>query len=214
GFHVPLLVSLDGYAPGYPEPLPPRRRIWAHLRHLALSKGDDRRLYLRDRYDHLCHRVWHWLGQEHRLSERARSMTPEMRHLFARMWRLNSQAARCYRPPPVDGTAMLLIRAERAARWVGIARRDEVHGWPPFVGSAISVVTVSGDHAGIMREANQRPMVDAIRRHLPSGWNDARQRFSESGYDPRNAGLSAPSSALVDFPEAAHAPRISRSIPC
>jgi thioesterase domain-containing protein len=174
GFEVPLVVSLDGYAPGYPELLPAPQRIWAHLRQVALTRGDERREYLRDRYDHLRHRMWRWLRQEHRLSERSSSMTPEMRRRFAKTWRVNSEAARRYRPAPVDGAAMLLIRAERAARQVGFARLDEVNGWAPFVGNRISVVTVSGDHAHILGDANQHRIVDAIRRHLPSGWTDAR----------------------------------------
>ncbi len=213
GFDVPLVVSLDGYAPGYPEPLPPGQRVWAHLRCFAESSGDERRGYLRDRYDHLCHRVWGWLGQEHRLSEYSPWMTPEMRRRFARMWRMNSLAARRYRPPPVDGATMLLVRAERSARWVGIARSDEVHGWASFVRSGISVVTVSGEHASILRDANQPLIVEAIRRHLPTGWNDASERPQNEDYDLRNAGLSAPSSALSGLPEAAHAARISHSSP-
>jgi thioesterase domain-containing protein len=171
-FSVPLLVSLDGYAPGYPEFIPVGQRVRMHLLRFALSSADERRLYLSDRYDRVRARLWHWLGQEHRLCAEGSTMTPEMRRRVARLWRLNHQASRRYRPPPVDEITMLLIRAEHAPRWVGISPSDQFHGWTSFVRGRISVVTVPGNHASLPQHGNQPLIVDAIRQHLPAGWND------------------------------------------
>jgi thioesterase domain-containing protein len=170
GFEVPVVVSIEGWAPGYPAPLPAHQRIWAHLRYFALAGRDDRRMYLRDRYDRIRARAWSALGQEHRQSEHTSSMTPEMRLRVARIWRMNIEAIGRYRPPAIDGTTMLVIRAESVTHWVGVARLDESHGWSPLVSGRVSVVTVSGGHSSIIHERNQRAIVDAIREHLPAGW--------------------------------------------
>jgi thioesterase domain-containing protein len=189
GFDVPLVVSFDGFAPGYPEVLPPPQRAWAHLRHFARGEGAGRWVYLRDRYDNLLDRVRGWLGQEHLLFENGSSMTPEMRRRFTQTFRVNCQAARRYRPTPVEGTDMLLIRAERPERWVGVARVDEVHGWGKFVGGRISVVTVPGDHTQILRAANHRLIVEAIRSRLPMGWG--KDGTTPGGMSPRGTAFPA-----------------------
>lgn len=49
GCEVPLLVSFDGFAPGYPSILPLPERIAAHVREFVGRDGPGRYAYLRDR---------------------------------------------------------------------------------------------------------------------------------------------------------------------
>ena len=166
GRDVPLMISLDGYAPNYPEFLTWPKRVWAHAGRIVAGDAEGRRLYFGDRLATLRLRLWRMLGTEYKSFPHGLSMTPELRQRVTAIWRLNTEAARRYRPRLTAGCAMLLIRAQSPPRWVGIRKMDPFHGWASYVTGPISVVTVPGDHAHLLRRSNLTSIVDAIAEHI------------------------------------------------
>ncbi len=160
GVETPLLVSLDGLAPGYPEFLPMKQRLLAHARELL---GRRRRRYLLDRLDNTRRRLLRAFGREHELSPEVLSATPNMRLRIKRLFAINIEASLRYRPVPTYDGQMLLIRAEEPERWVGIKGPDPHHGWGAFIRAPISVVRVPGDHGAILDGVNQPRIVQVIR---------------------------------------------------
>jgi len=163
GIDVPLLISLDGMAPGYPEFLPRFERLTAHVREFATG---DRKRYLSDRAANTRRRFLRLLGREHELCAEVLSASSEVRRLMKRTFNVNARASRCYRPQFTFPGEMLLFRAERPERWVGIRRLDPLHGWTDFVNGRISVVVLPGDHGTILDEANQNAVVTSVDQHL------------------------------------------------
>jgi amino acid adenylation domain-containing protein len=163
GIDVPLLVSLDGMAPGYPQFLPRAQRFMAHVREFT---SGDRRRYLLDRVANTRRRVLRWLGREHELHAEVLSATPEVRHMLKQVFNMNLKASRSYRPSFTFAGKLLLFCAERPERWVGIKGLDALHGWGDFIGGQISVVILPGDHGAILNDANQNVVVTSVAEHL------------------------------------------------
>jgi thioesterase domain-containing protein/aryl carrier-like protein len=163
GVEVPLLISLDGMAPGYPEFLPRAQRLMAHLREFTTG---DRRRYLLDRVANTKRRFLRLLGREHELSAEVLSASPEVRRIMKRTFTVNIQASRRYRPKFTYSGTMLLFRAERPERWVGIRGLDPLHGWGDFIDGKISVVILPGDHGTILDDTNQDVVVTSVVEHL------------------------------------------------
>lgn len=163
GIDVPLLVSLDGMAPGYPEFLPRAQRLMAHVREFT---SGDRRRYIQDRMANMRRRFLRLLGREHELSAEVLSASPEVRRMMKRTFTVNIQASRNYRPRFTYPGKLLLFRAERPERWVGIRGLDPLHGWGDFIHGKISVVILPGDHGTILDEANQHAVVTSVVEHV------------------------------------------------
>lgn len=166
GRAVPLVICLDGYAPGYPAFLPWPRRMWAHFEQMRNGNSDERRHYFEDRLTTFSLRVRRVLGTEYKSFPHGLSMTPEVRQRVTRLWRINTEAAMRYRPAVAPKCPMLLIRAQSPPRWVGITKLDPFHGWASYITDPISVVTVPGDHAQLLRRSNQIAIVDAMAEHI------------------------------------------------
>jgi amino acid adenylation domain-containing protein len=165
GIDVPLLVSLDGFAPGYPEYLPRGQRLMAHVREFT---SGDRKRYLLDRVANTRRRFMRLLGREHELHAEVLSASPEVRRMLKRTFEMNLQASRHYHPNFRYSGKLLLFRAERPERWVGIKGLDALHGWGDFIEGEgrISVVILPGDHGAILDESNQHVVVRSVVEHL------------------------------------------------
>ncbi|HXJ23382.1 MAG TPA: amino acid adenylation domain-containing protein [Polyangia bacterium] len=162
GRRVPLLVSLDGLAPGYPAALPLPARLLAHLKYAVGAPAATRPLYIADRLASARKILYRALGHEHLLFPENLSAPPETIKRHMRIYRLNMRAISCYRPAFKEPGPFLLLRAERPERWVGIESEEPDHGWRQFVTGAITIETLPGEHLTIMRPSNHRLVAEKI----------------------------------------------------
>jgi amino acid adenylation domain-containing protein len=160
GRSVPLLVSFEGFAPGYPEPLPLPERVGAHLRELVRG---DRNAYVRGRARNVRARVQRWLGYDTVESPNIPFADHAMNERLRRLWMIHQRAAAAYRPPAMLDASLLLVRSAEPERWIGSRMDDEHYGWDRYVRGPITTLTVPGSHTEILTSIdNQRLIVAAI----------------------------------------------------
>jgi thioesterase domain-containing protein/acyl carrier protein len=159
GREVPLLVSFDGFAPGYPEQMPLPRRLLDHAK--ELFRGDAR-AYARARMANVWGRVLERLG---RAEDRLPSIPAadaaadrRLRRLEAALWR----ARGLYKPARRWTGDLLLVKTSLSERWLGNDMNDPLYGWRSHIEGRIAVSTVAGGHHSMFEEDNQRLMAEII----------------------------------------------------
>jgi len=162
GRSVPLLVSLDGAAPGHPAFVSPLRRVVAHLSHVLRASRDQRAAYFRERLSNLRGRLHRLLRREHLLSPEAVTATADLQRRFRRVWRFHRAALARYRPPRGEKCRLLLFRGTLSYRFLGMKTDRERLGWGDFAAEPITVVTVPGGHDDMLAPVNQRQIAEAI----------------------------------------------------
>ena len=167
GREVPLAISLDGCAPGYPKYLPAHRRLLAHWRHFTAADAGAKRDYIRDRFANISRRVFRRLGWDRAFSPEALAATPAVQEHYERIWTLNRRATSLYRPAFQEHGPLLLIKASQGENWLGIEDRDSGSlGWKPFIRGEVSIVTVTAHHDTLLEGRNKSLVVDIISQHL------------------------------------------------
>jgi len=164
GREVPLLISFDGFAPGYPPILPWPLRLKAHAVELAGLSPPERKEYLRQRLLNLRSRVRHLTGRGAEEAPDVPFADTQMNERLKNSWANHMQARRAYKTQAVIDSRLLLIRAEKPERWAATTMLDPLYGWQSRVQGAITTVTAPGDHLSVMQLENQELIVNAISR--------------------------------------------------
>jgi len=159
---VPLLISLDGFAPGFPRRMPLPASLERHIRALLEADTPGRIEYLRERVHNVRQRALKWLG---RAEERLRDLpvaemdlTEHRRRLWAQLWQTRNR----YSPKHVEPCNLLLVKAEVQQRWIGNQAADKLYGWSHFVSGAVDTVTIPGRHLTLFDGNNQHFIAQAI----------------------------------------------------
>jgi amino acid adenylation domain-containing protein len=159
GRDVPLVVSFDGFAPGFPRLLPLPRRVLAHAKEILRG---DRKSYMRDRLENIRGRVLEKLGRPEDKLQRlqvADAMTDvRLRRLEMSLW----HARGLYMPAHRLDANFLLLKTLQSERWVATDMGDANYGWGQFTTGRIDVVNVEGGHRTMFVDTNQRVMADAV----------------------------------------------------
>lgn len=166
GWPVPLLISFDGFAPGYPRLLPLPVRAVQHGRALLASEPEERRAYLAATGASVRARVMRALGREAELG--ADLPFDEERNARAKQLAVYHRQARdCYRPLSAINSRLLLLRIEQPEHWLGSDMDDPLYDWERFVRGPISLATLPGVHTMLLdSHANQVAATDVIARHV------------------------------------------------
>jgi amino acid adenylation domain-containing protein len=178
GRPVPLLVSFDGYAPGFPKLLPLAKRLASHAKTFLRGEGSGRRVYVRNRLKKLKARVYVRMGRPEEAEDRIPLADPEtdkrLRKLGARL----NKASHTYYPTFMLSSALLLVKTSISERWIGTDMDDPVYGWRSWTTGRIEVVTVFGEHLKMFQDENQRLMAQAIGNALHSRGETSRDVLS------------------------------------
>jgi amino acid adenylation domain-containing protein len=166
GREVPLLVSFDGFAPGYPSTLPLLERIAAHLREFIGRDGPGRYAYLRDRARHLQERAYALLGQQEKLAPVIPLADPNMSDRMKKLWVHHVRASNRYATGARLPCDLLLVRAAQPYQWVATKMDDPKYGWARYVSGEISVVIVPGQHTDLFAPESQRLIAQALSSHI------------------------------------------------
>jgi amino acid adenylation domain-containing protein len=166
GRDVPLLVSFDGFAPGYPQRLPFPERVLAHGRAFWRGGSDEKKSYLRERVSNVRRSVLERLGRATELAPAIPFADPDMTQRMKELWVLHQQARARYRPQTREPFALLLICPESTERWIATQMDDPLYGWRAFVSGPISLVTVPGHHTALLDGPNQPLIINAISEHI------------------------------------------------
>jgi thioesterase domain-containing protein len=166
GREVPLIISFDGFAPGYPPVLPWPSRLKAHVAEFTGLTGAERKEYLSARLVNLRSRVNHLIGRGHEELEDVPFADTNMNERLKNSWANHMQARRAYRTGAVVKSGVLLIRAEIPERWAATSMLDPMYGWADRALGPISSVTAPGDHLSVMTLQNQGLIVSAISQRV------------------------------------------------
>jgi thioesterase domain-containing protein len=148
---VPLLVSLDGFAPQHPRMAGFTGRMVAHWAALR----SDTRAYLLERAVNTRRRVYRLLGCEWRLAAGLPSVDAETNERAKRFTILRRRAAYAYAPPHRLSTRLLLIRAALPEVDLG-ARVEPCYGWSHYVSDVASAPALPGSHRTLLDLAESR----------------------------------------------------------
>jgi amino acid adenylation domain-containing protein len=166
GRSIPLLISFDGFAPGYPSLLPLPQRALAHLRELSAGDGSQREAYLRGRINNVRARILRQLGRGEETVDDVpnadTTLNQRLRRSTLELWR----ARNLYRPDRVEPSSLLLVKAEIATRWPAHAMNDPLYGWRAFVEGRIDVESIPGEHLTMFEEGNCDRIAAAIAPYL------------------------------------------------
>ncbi len=161
GRRVPLMVSFDGFAPGYPRRLPPVERLRAHVNALLFEGPNARREYLRTRARRLRQRVYTRLGRPEVALDHP-GVDPKtderLRKLSAALWGARDR----YHPSHTLHTDLLLLKTLESQAWIGIRFDDPLYGWREHLDGRIRVTAMPGEHLTLFDERNVQLMADAI----------------------------------------------------
>ena len=163
GRRVPLLVSFDGFAPGFPKLLPLPARLRAHIRTFLDADPAGRRAYLRDRFARLKERLYHGIGRpEDAVAEIAvadQETDRRLRKVAAGL----ARARLLYHPTPSDPADLLLIKTGISERWIGNSMDDPLYGWRWWVQGHIELGTVPGAHLTMFHPANHERIAELVK---------------------------------------------------
>jgi amino acid adenylation domain-containing protein len=166
GREVPLIVSFDGFAPGYPSVLPFSERVVAHAREFISRDGPGRYAYLRDRAERIQKRAYALLGLQEQLAPEIPFADPNMSERMKKLWVHHMRARSRYSSRARLPCDLLLVRAAVPYRWVATKMDDPNYGWGPFVSGEISVVTIPGEHTELFAPDNQALIAQAVSAHI------------------------------------------------
>jgi amino acid adenylation domain-containing protein len=166
GRQVPLIISLDGFAPNYPERAPLGQRLRAHAREVWRRDWRGRFDYVRDRAVNVYKRVLLWTGRAQQLAPAQPFADPAVRDRMKQLWAIQMRAHACFRTTEVADSDVLLFRAAQTETWAATKMDDPACGWRARVRGAVTIVTIPGDHEHLLAPENRPLIAAAIRRHL------------------------------------------------
>jgi amino acid adenylation domain-containing protein len=164
GRPVPLLVSFDGFAPGFPKLLPASTRLATHLREFTRRDLRARGEYLRERI-HNVKRRFQDVFEDEALAPPAElddEMNQRMQRVAEGLWRARDK----YRPRGLAACDLLLLKASIPFDWLGNSWSDPLFGWRNFVSGRIDVAVVPGEHLQLFRPENDHLMAEFLRMRL------------------------------------------------
>jgi amino acid adenylation domain-containing protein len=162
GREIPLIISFDGFAPGYPAILPWPARLKAHAVEFRGLSSKERTQYVAQRLANLRSRFLNLVGRGAEEAPEVPFADTDMSDRLKNSWANHMIARRRYRTTAVVDSALLLIRAEIPERWAATSMHDPLYGWQDRVTGPISALTAPGDHTAVMTLTNQEMIVGAI----------------------------------------------------
>jgi thioesterase domain-containing protein len=163
GRDVPLLISFDGFAPGFPKLLPTSTRLATHLREFSRRDLRGRSEYLRDRLRNVKKRLNGKVADEVFTPPAALDdfMQERLRRVANGLWEARDK----YRPSGLASCDVLLLKASIPFDWSG-SWTDPLYGWRNFVSGRIDATTVPGEHLQLFRRENDALMAEFLRARL------------------------------------------------
>jgi hypothetical protein len=166
GRQIPLVISFDGFAPGFPELMPLPARLHDHLNAFLSADSDGRRRYMRDRVRSIKARILGTLGRPEDAIPAIPFADAETDQHLREVAAGLDRARMRYRPKHTHRGDLLLIKTKVSEQWIGNKMDDPLYGWRPWVEGQLDVETVPGTHLTMFDQANQRRMAEMVMRAI------------------------------------------------
>jgi amino acid adenylation domain-containing protein len=171
GHEVPLVAVFDMNAPGYPPPLPLRRRLAVHARNLFRREGGVR--YAVRRLKNLGNRAVRLAGLERLLFPTHPALDALPQDALRDVWVALQTAARRYRPGgKVHGTVALFRAEVPIDLWNAVVDVDPLLGWQGLTTGRVELHSVAMGHLEVFHPDNidklAREMAGTIDRASPA----------------------------------------------
>jgi amino acid adenylation domain-containing protein len=158
GRDVPLLVSFDGFAPGFPRMLPIASRLRAHVQQFARRGPSARLEYLKERVNRVKQKL---VGRMDLIFAPPDVLDDEtdkrLREVANGLWAARDR----YKPSGLAKSDVLLLKASIPFDWSG-SWTDRLYGWRGFVKGRIECATIPGAHLEMFRPENDIHMARAM----------------------------------------------------
>jgi thioesterase domain-containing protein len=157
GRQVPLIVSIDGFAPRYHRTLIPAHVHFLRQMRIALGHARTERLKALRRH------VLHLLPKSSRGTGVRKDDDPRTIMLAVLRYRTVMQ----YKPTCSLRLALLLVRASRPEEFLAPHIDDPLYGWERFIDGPIEASTVEGEHLTFLEsDAANREIAALVRKHI------------------------------------------------
>lgn len=179
GREVPLLISFDGFAPGFPRILPLSARLRAHVQQFVRRGPRARLEYAAERFAKLREK---FEGRVDAIFTPPDVLDEEtdkrLRDVAAGLWSARDR----YVPATLANSDVLLLKASVPYDWSG-SWTDRLYGWRGFVRGRIECTTIPGAHLQLFRPENDAHMARALQIKL----DEIAERYASAAKD-RNGG--------------------------
>jgi amino acid adenylation domain-containing protein len=158
GREVPLLISFDGFAPGFPRMLPLTGRLRAHLQQFARRGPSARVEYVRERFVRLKQKISGRMDLIFAPPDVLDDETDKrLRDVANGLWAARDR----YTPATLAKSDVLLLKASIPFDWSG-SWTDRLYGWRLFVKGRIECATIPGAHLEMFKPVNDVHMARAM----------------------------------------------------
>ena len=161
GAAVPLLLSFDMTAPGYPPKQSLPARLWTHFRNILLRA--DRGAYLRERWHNVRRRIRRKMGLEILEAPEIPGLEAFPQEALKRVWVAMEEAYRRYWPASGFDGALGLFRATVLDEWAALTWTDPLLGWRDWVAGPIETYTAEAAHTELFHEHNIDRLAEQVR---------------------------------------------------
>ena len=166
GVSVPLLISFDGFAPGFPSVLPLPERIISHLREFANRSFKDKIRYVIQRIRRKI-KYRKDIKAIEKLNTAVAPVNDNVEEHVERITKSQYKALNAYKAAPGKAEfELLLVRATEDRQWVGLNSFDSMYGWKKFIAGTMTLVTVPSDHLGILDDEHSELLAKTLKRSL------------------------------------------------
>jgi amino acid adenylation domain-containing protein len=159
GRHVPRLVIIDMFAPGFPKPLALFRRIQVHLMHLWKLRLRDKWTFAWERLRHLVQRVH--LEPFHDIMVKDLDVAPKqvLHDVGVALLRGNDR----YMPLRKFKGKIVLVQSDVIEEWEDAVERVDLQGWAYWSTEPVEEHTLRAGHLEMFKEHVQPRMAEIIR---------------------------------------------------
>jgi amino acid adenylation domain-containing protein len=190
GREVPLLVSFDGFAPGFPRMLPVTSRLRAHVQQFSRRGPSARVEYLRERFERLKQKITGRMDLIFAPPDLLDDETDKrLREVANGLWAARDR----YAPSAFAKSDVLLLKASIPFDWSG-SWTDRLYGWRGFVKGRIECATIPGAHLEMFKPENDVHMARAMLMKL----DEIAERYAKQ--PPREAAASESKNGAASKP--------------
>jgi len=163
GYFIPLLISFDGQAPGYPKKLPLPQRMVALGRSLVQTY-DGRALSKRMAL--VAERIKHLMLPAAEPVQTVAAIDPELQRHLQTIGDAQYDAYERYAPTYRQSVDLLLVKARPSSESRPVYAETPDYGWSDFIDGTISTLSVPGEHLHLFDDGNLPTLADAVEQRI------------------------------------------------
>jgi len=184
GHHVPRLISLDMYAPGFPKLLPWHRRIGIHLgKFIKGNARDGRWNYVRNRLRGARTRILNMMNLQHLDAPLVQGLDSVPHQILSKVWGALDRGNDRYWPSGKFDGQVVLVNSGVHYDWEDTIVADQRKGWHEWSTQPMIVHNdFPAEHMDFFKDQCVRQLADIVRSAIDREASEA-ERHGEKAAD-------------------------------